>query len=202
MKRYYLHGTSMENARKIMKEGFDEIPNRTWQLSENYGYIRSIEFYDEMNYSVDPDTVKNWGNKKIIKENILQCIQSAQITAAIQNSKETSIGLILLEIDDEHEGLMEDTSSENALKSDYQISAEDFNKFKVEMFEIKKAYRPDCRFIYLHNLPLLNVRDMDDEDYELMNIFEDCDIYDVECKLIFDKCYNIDALESYIIDHN
>lgn len=188
MKRLYLHGTTKENAEKILLEGFQDIADKTWVISENFAYVRKLESDDE------DDNIIKIENFNISLNNIRLTIENAQITAALSNSKYSEIVLFLLEIDDED---IDADTTEGALSSDYVIPSKDFKKYIKRFFTIDNSYDINNRYIYLMNVKMenLNTQILTEDEEKILLSYQHCqDLEDVFYYLLNEKEYNIDNL--------
>ena len=149
----FFHGTSMENAEKIIKEGFSSN-DTIWNCSDcDYTYVAESNC-DEEEYNINYD------------EGFYLAVEAAQIAAAYFNSmkSETVVFEFLVpeEIANEFE---DDISCENMAQYHhcYQIDSKFLNdcirtgKIRVIKHTLKNAYNPNLRvFVLPKNNKYLN----------------------------------------------
>jgi hypothetical protein len=134
----FLHGTTYESIQNIRQHGFSEDKRTVWDCSRDDMLYCRISTMEDAEYL---------------------CISNAQITAAHQNSKETKLGLLVIDIPDNMaDDLVEiDDSCEN-MDDCYQIPIEDLNKaiktgkVKISCRIFKDAYVPYLRPFYLADI--------------------------------------------------
>ena len=137
MKTFY-HGTTVENAEKIIKEGFDEPDDMIWDVSvPGYIYLTDESFDDE--------ETEDWAKTR--------AIEAAQIAAAHYDSMKTSVILFKFTVPDELAAEFEpDDSCENA-DGCVQGTTEFCNKLVdegyVSTIEVEDAYHPMFRLMFL-----------------------------------------------------
>ncbi len=163
MKKLY-HGTSIEAARNIVKNGFDHLGETIWSCSDwNVLYVRNSEEFAYDDYE-SPET-----------EAIRECIYSGQIAAAMTDSKETKIAVLEFLVPDEifESEFEEDDSCEN-MDGCYEISKDvlqeliNDNAIQMNVLVSDDAYIPYLRVFYLSSV--VNNRNMDIYDETLENI--------------------------------
>lgn len=163
------HGTTKENFKRIMESGFDP-QNQNWNCSNNgYIYFWGYDPDQEHENSLDEES-----------EALHMSNGNAQITAAIQNSKETDIVIIEMHLNEEI--LENDYSCEN-MNGAFEVDAHD-----LDIKDIKKVYTADynpcLRLFYVRGLfngdnmyfdrSNFNVYEM-----EALEAIKDCEIYSI-----------------------
>lgn len=161
--RTFYHGTTMESARSILKNGFNGETDTVWNCSDcDKLYVRD----KDSNAIFDED------------EAIYLSVSAGQIAAAVFDSKETSIAIFKFEVEDDvaDSYFDEDDSCPN-MDGSYQIDKSDLdylisrNKIKCTLFESKNAYIPYLRVFYLTGVIESEYMDIDDSMlYEAVNI--------------------------------
>ena len=144
----YYHGTTVENLKSILCNGFQTNGHPVWNnsLSEMTYFYKETEF----NHSDILDST----------------IVNAQIAAATQNSMSSKVAIIKFEINysklyefdkDKLYIGVDDTNIDELLEA-YQISNDilnnikEGNAFKFSYCLVDKAYNPELRFLYLGSL--------------------------------------------------
>lgn len=163
MKKLY-HGTSIESARNIVKNGFDNPVETIWNCSDpDVLYVRNSEEFAYDDYE-SPET-----------EAIRECIYSGQIAAAMADSKETKIAVLEFLVPDEifESEFEKDYSCEN-MDGCYEIPKDvlqeliDNGTIKMNILVSDDAYIPYLRIFYLSSL--VGNRNMDFYDETLENV--------------------------------
>ncbi len=175
--RTYYHGTTMECARSILKNGFDNETDTVWNCSDcDKLYVR-----DE-NHS-------NWDNDS--NECVFFTVESAQIAAAFKNSQDTSVAVFKFYVanDVAEDYFFEDDSCEN-MSGCFQIEKSDLvdlikkGLVRCELYEAKNAYIPYLRVFYLRSFidsPYMFIGDrLLRQAIELVNT-GDCFIEELSC---------------------
>lgn len=146
--RIYYHGTSIENARSILKNGFG-ADTTIWYAS----YLKYVYMREAVSSEAGEDTYN-------------ETIHSAFTTAAICNSQENGVAIFQIEIPESLAGCVEPDDSVEYDENSYQIEAEQLNKFiadgsiKIEC-RVLGGYRPEFRSFVLAytNLTQINISD-------------------------------------------
>ncbi len=175
--RTFMHGTSYESAMNIVKNGFQPVKT-VWNKAsdEDMFYVREITDCDEDDYEAKT-----------------LCIENGQIAAAISDSKDERLALVILEInDDVAEDIVwqDESCGERMIHESFQIDKDELNdainsgkcKVKVEIY--KDGYLPMLRVFYLQGL-LENMHiDLSDEPilYETL-----CAIKNVDFMFMYDE---------------
>lgn len=144
----YYHGTSIENARSILKNGFGASTTIWYASYPKYVYMRK---------AVPPEAGEDTYN---------ETIHSAFTTAAICNSQENGVAIFQIDIPESLAGYVEPDDSVEYDENSYQIEAEQLNKLvadgsiKVEC-HVLEGYRPEFRSFVLAytNLKQINISD-------------------------------------------
>lgn len=138
----YIHGTDYESAQNILANGLLTDKDTIWTCSDcDMLYVRDMDDEDD--------------------DNTLDlCIESGQLAAAYKDSKDTRIGVIRIEMDDDiAEQIVEtDDSCENTWGC-YQIMIDDLNdlleagKIRMHVDIYEDSYVPYLRVFYLSCAP-------------------------------------------------
>jgi len=178
----FIHGTSIESMEKIKENGFGEI-DKIWNVSSSdFSYFRGY----------NPASKE----KDFAEEGSLSCllestISSAEIAAAVQNSKADYLGIILVNIDiekylDNDLESFEDYSCEG-MEYCYEIPNSIVNELKDEFVYIEAGDWFDLkRFFVLKKLTNNYYCNMDSE----LRCFLECINFDYNHK-------NMDIFEDY-----
>ena len=168
--RTFMHGTSYESAMNIMKNGFQPVET-IWNgaSDEDMFYVREVTDCDEYNYEAKT-----------------LCIESGQIAAAVSDSKDERLALVILQIDDDvaEDIVWQDEScGERMIHESFQIDKDDLNdaissgkcRVKVEIY--KDGYLPMLRVFYLNGLLDNMYIDLSDEPilYETLRAIQNVD---------------------------
>lgn len=146
----FYHGTSKENADKILKEGFSNEKDTIWNCSdpEMMYVVKETEDEDELcwNYFTDAKEL---------------ALNASQIAAAFFNSQSSSTVVfefdVSFDVSEDFDCYFEpDCSCENMADSDcYQVTAQNLNRLikagfvKVTVHTFSKCYNPSLRVFYL-----------------------------------------------------
>lgn len=144
----YYHGTSIENARSILKNGFGAGTTIWYASYPKYVYMRKA-----VPLEAGEDTYN-------------ETIHSAFTTAAICNSQENGVAIFQIDIPESLAGYVEPDDSVEYDENSYQIEAEQLNKLvadgniKIEC-RVLEGYRPEFRSFVLAytNLKQVNISD-------------------------------------------
>lgn len=162
--RSYYHGTSHENAMKIIKEGFTS-PQTNWNCCNG----EETYFYKEDRFNME--------------EVLHSAVGSAQITSALQNSQSDKICILRVEIpEDSNVYISPDYSVDDAItnetavviKNDELNAAISTGKAILSYIEIEDTYNPYLRFVYLSNIndEFINIDNLSKAEVEAFNIFQ------------------------------
>ena len=162
--RSYYHGTSHENAMKIIKEGFTS-PQTNWNCCNG----EETYFYKEDRFNME--------------EVLHSAVGSAQITSALQNSQSDKICILRVEIpEDSNIYIAPDYSVDDAItnetavviKNDELNAAISTGKAILSYIEIEDTYNPYLRFVYLSNIndEFINIDNLSKAEVEAFNIFQ------------------------------
>lgn len=176
--RTFIHGTSYESAMNIMKNGFQPVET-IWDgaSDEDMFYVREITDCDEDR----------------LNEAKTLCIESGQIAAAVSDSKDERLALVILEIDDDvaEDIVWQDEScGERMIHESFQIDKDELNdainsgKCEVKIEIYKDGYLPMLRVFYLQGLLDNPYIDLSDEPilYETL-----CAIKNVDTMFMYDE---------------
>lgn len=176
--RTFMHGTSYESAMNIMKNGFQPVET-VWNNASNEDmfYVREITDFDEYEMT----------------ENKTLCIENGQIAAAVSDSKDERLALVILQIDDDvaEDIVWQDEScGERMIHESFQIDKDDLNdaissgKCEVKIEIYKDGYLPMLRVFYLNGLLDNMYIDLSDEPilYETS-----CAIKNVDSMFMYDE---------------
>jgi len=147
----FYHGTAYENAMKIKEKGsFLGEVKTIWDVSdEDMLYMRKGEDFSSNYDSDDEDEY----------EVLIETVESAQIAAALTNSKESCICYFEFDIPEDivEEYVDEDDSCEN-MHGCYQISRKVLDqgirsgKINTKLYKVCNTYNPNLRIFYLAGL--------------------------------------------------
>lgn len=143
------HGTSMENARKILKYGFSDEKDTIWNVSDP----EMVYLAEEQNPEECVDDFESY-----ITESKVTAIEAGQIAAAWFNSKSSDTVVFEFEVPEEVIGLFEDDDSCENTYGCCQINALELNdlisksQIKVKMHTLHGSYIPYLRVFYLNGL--------------------------------------------------
>lgn len=162
--RSYYHGTSHENAMKIIKEGFTS-PQTNWNCCNG----EETYFYKEDRFNME--------------EVLHSAVGSAQITSALQNSQSDKICILRVEIsEDSNIYIAPDYSVDDAITNETAvvINNDELNaaisngKAILSYAVIEHTYNPYLRFVYLSNIndEFINVDNLSKAELEAFNIFQ------------------------------
>lgn len=161
------HGTSMENAKKILKYGFSDEKDTIWNVSDP----EMVYLAEEQNPEECDDDFDSY-----ITDSKLTAIEAGQIAAAWFNSKSSDTVVFEFEVPEEVIGLFEDDDScENAYGC-CQVNALELNdliskgQIKVKMHILHGSYIPYLRIFYLNNLSRIYLKYI--EDTMLMKVMD------------------------------
>lgn len=189
----FYHGTTLDNALNILKNGFDQESNRVWTVSEHnsvyaYGISECLEELKTQEF--DPDDYTN---------PLELALESATASACVHNYLGTDLAVIEFEIDqNDLDELSEDYSNHGArLEQAFEIYPEMAYDSIVKIHVFKNIYRPDLRFFYMHS-GMQKHSVLDEKDLEILNIImqsEPCSIYEfisdelshAESDILYDK---------------
>ena len=152
------HGTTEENYKSIMKNGFNwDFKRLVWNCSDE----DATYFYNELKQEMDTE-----------EENINECIylafQNAGITAA--QNKYMGNKLIVLEFDIKPELIHNDSSCQNMENASF-VYDEDLKGLKpINVYS--QAYNPFLRLFYLIDNEYLNNDLTEEEEYIFKQIKE------------------------------
>ena len=153
------HGTSMENAKKILKYGFSDEKDTIWNVSDP----EMVYLAEEQNPEECDDDFDSY-----ITDSKLTAIEAGQIAAAWFNSKSSDTVVFEFEVPEEVIGLFEDDDScENAYGC-CQVNALELNdliskgQIKVKMHTLHNSYIPYLRIFYLNNLSRVYLKYIED----------------------------------------
>ena len=175
-----LHGTAIESALAILKAGAFESSDQVWDASvPGKTYFRIM----------DQDNPE---------EAVRQAIDNAQIAAAYRNSKYESVGIIVLEMDNEifEDNFMDDYSAPN-MNDCVEIDTNVLNKLiaektiKMSVKECLDAYEPLMRVWYMYGL---NPQYFSYPDANVERICEAMNNTNIDISWIYD------ALDGYCTD--
>ena len=153
------HGTSMENAKKILKYGFSDEKDTIWNVSDP----EMVYLAEEQNPEECDDDFDSY-----ITDSKLTAIEAGQIAAAWFNSKSSDTVVFEFEVPEEVIGLFEDDDScenaygcclVNALELNDLISK---GQIKVKMHTLHNSYIPYLRIFYLNNLSRVYLKYIED----------------------------------------
>jgi len=179
------HGTSVENINNIEETGkFGNSDKQTWTVADrDYTYFYHCENEEETVYSA---------------------LGNAQITCAVQDSKYTSVGLIVLTVmDGDMQEFERDYSCENMSENAYCIDNDVLNSLidgghvLVDLLTIDDVYNPYLRPFYLASLKdnqYLNRSNFSDSFLEALDMVSKIDISGVD-SFICEKAFL--AAENY-----
>lgn len=143
------HGTSMGNARKILKYGFSDEKNTIWNVSNpEMVYLAEEQEPEECDDDFD----------SYITDSKLTAIEAGQIAAAWFNSKSSDTVVFEFEVSEDTIGLFEDDDSCENTYGCCQINALELNdliskgQIKVKMHTLHGSYIPYLRVFYLNSL--------------------------------------------------
>lgn len=181
----YYHGTSYENAMKIMKEGFTS-PQINWNC------CLGEETYFWKEDKSNPEEVLIWAQG------------SAQIAAAIQNSQSDKVCILSIEVpENSNIYISPDYSVDDAatIETAVTINNKELNKAISEgkvilsCAEIDKSYNPYMRFVYLSALDneLINIDDFSQTELKAFHTFQN---YAPELSGLFEEATNYQNLEN------
>lgn len=141
------HGTDMESAKLILKNGFKNGFN-VWDVSNPLAIYLIDEQYD------NHDDARNIPSEQLPAFRF--ATEAAQLAAASKNSKEEMVAVFEFTID---ENLMSefhrDYTNERDLEHSWECETKIINtlihngKMKTRLFTINHAYEPGCRYLYL-----------------------------------------------------
>lgn len=160
----YYHGTSYENAMKIIKEGFTS-PQTNWNCCNG----EETYFYKEDRFNME--------------EVLHSAVGSAQITSALQNSQSDKICILRVEIpEDSNIYISPDYSVDDAItnetavviKNDELNAAISTSEAILSYAVIEHTYNPYLRFVYLSNIndEFINIDNLSKAEVEAFNIFQ------------------------------
>lgn len=161
----YYHGTTMENAKSILKEGFNS-ESAVWECSDP---LATYFYRSDIN-----DTPK---------EGLKLAIENAQIASAVSGVQDTSVAVIVADIPDSVPAYP-DRSCENMENVAVEIETEllnlgiDCRKIKISMLIFPETYCPGMRFFYLKDLSFLELSDFSDFEFELIQTLSQIDTAD------------------------
>ena len=149
MKLY--HGTDLQSGKKIIKNGFGTgLYNTIWDCSNPLNTYLIDSNYDDGN-------------------GLDFAIEAAQISCAIKDSKDTSIIVFEINIDEDeldNDSSCRDYDGETEMEDSYQINSEYLNYLiasrtaTVKVHNIQNAYIPYLRVFYIpYNNPFLSIDD-------------------------------------------
>lgn len=171
MKRWYIHGTSYESMINIQKEGFKQS-NRIWTCSEYETlYLRRLCESGLEEELLEPE-------EQFI-ETIHATLFNACIAAAFQNSKDSRIALLFLNLDDE------EVSKDNScpgMEECYQIPYKALEG-KELLSTTLEVYDPQFRLSFLpFENPTFNIDECELSTNELLwlSIHSSSDSFDEE----------------------
>ena len=162
--RSYYHGTSHENAMKIIKEGFTS-PQTNWNCCNG----EETYFYKEDRFNME--------------EVLHSAVGSAQITSALQNFQSDKICILRVEIpEDSNIYISPDYSVDDAItnkiavviKNDELNAAISTSEAILSYAVIEHTYNPYLRFVYLSNIndEFINIDNLSKAEVEAFNIFQ------------------------------
>ena len=162
--RSYYHGTSYENAMKIIKEGFTS-PQTNWNCCNG----KETYFYKE--------------NRLDIEDVLHSAVGSAQITSALQNSQSDKICILRVEIpEDSNIYISPDYSVDDAITNETAvvINNDELNaaistcEAILSYAVIEHTYNPYLRFVYLSNIndEFINIDNLSKAEIEAFNTLQ------------------------------
>lgn len=140
MKKTVFHGTTYQNYLSIIENGFDkQISTATWDVSDD-----SMIYLWDLSKCEEYDTEEE--NRNFL---IRSAIESAQITAAVNNETDNRLVVLEMEIDDE---LLEDDWSCENMSYSSCVHESDIDSNNISTVYDSYNYNPSWRLFYLQGL--------------------------------------------------